>query len=63
MDRPAGDGRTDGVGVVDQRPEWSLGKSPAKQLQHFFSAPHTRQPIMGERNLVFAREWLMPFHW
>jgi len=48
---------------MDQRPEGRVRKSAAKQLQNFFSAPHTRQPIMGEGNLVFAREWAMPFHW
>jgi hypothetical protein len=54
MDRPASDGGTDGIGIMEQRPQGGLRKSPAKQFQHFFSAPHTRQPIMGERNLVFS---------
>ena len=62
MDRPARDGRADAAGVMDQRPEGRLGKSPAKQFQDFFSAPHPCQPIVGERNLVFSREWGMPFH-
>jgi hypothetical protein len=62
MDCPAGDGRADAAGVMDQRPEGGLRKSPAKQLQNFFSAPHPCQPVMGEGNLVFAREWGRLFH-